>query len=222
MATKGRGGEGFTDRPAIFEAFTQGAMGEAEGFRPSVEGTGGAVVGQARFERLIPVVWRGSQSFFYRPATLEAAFDDGRAESKRIGPAGAWEGDAVEGDEVSCRFIAGLLRYGFPPNIAGLIITIVIDATEGIGRSRAGAEVVVEGIKGADPFLANHNSTTAVAGVVAGARVKTSSFHADPGHILCRAATFPRVLPHAPKVPAGMACLQDISCRRELGVTIAA
>lgn len=76
--------------------------------------------------------------------------------------------------------VAGLFRASSPPDVAGLVMSIIVNAVDGMPRARPWPYVSKECLEGVRPLVADGNTPTAVIRERVTGRGEATGLHAGP------------------------------------------
>jgi hypothetical protein len=129
-----------------------------------------------------------TQNLIYGKLSPSSVMNGSRLDANPLCPLLNTERFAVMLNHYCRRFLSPvvcLLRTCRPSAVAGLIITIIVDAVYRIIEARAFSHIIAKSLKRIQPSIANRDSAFAVAVKASCKRSKTSVFHSLPRSIRC-------------------------------------
>jgi hypothetical protein len=128
---------------------------------------------------------RDGQCFPSRPAALKAPVQDRATHSNALRPFGDGHCLAVESEGGPVPPVVGLLFGRSPSAVAGLVVSSVVDAVDGVPRW-ASTHIAEERLERVKPLAAHANTATTIAGVIRPTRVYTSTLRSAPCLVFLR------------------------------------
>ncbi len=123
---------------------------------------------------------RGSQHLLDTPARLQSAVQGNKANACFLRPFHQTHCPSVVRNQMICTLISGLLLWGGPAAVARFVITVVVNAVNGMFRRRLWPHVSKEIDEGLQPAVAHYNIAPTIPVVAAITRVAASFTHSCP------------------------------------------
>ena len=120
------------------------------------------------------------EGFLNGPASTESAVDDRPTQSGSLGPFGQTERFSLERDDSVCPFVSALMAWDGPATIFWSVITIIVDAIQGVLGRWFWSHVSKELREVIEPFLTNADASSSIIVPTGMAFIATSFFHACP------------------------------------------
>lgn len=146
-----------------------------------------AIARSVRLPRSLRHSKRLRQCSFERHAAAQARSQNATREAESTGPTGDVIGDPVERQFIRHARGENLFLSRRPAAVAGLVVSVVVDAIQRVFSGWLRPHVGVEGCEVIPPAFADRDAAATVVGPLRRPRVQAAALHRIPGSVFARA-----------------------------------